>query len=231
MIIALGTVLIPRIAQYIENKEKHQLKVMIDTSFSFICILGIPIAFGLFLFSQEILISLSGSEFQNASGSMQITAPLIILIGLAHLFGFQLLIPFGLEKKYFMATLWGMTISIILNIILIPQIKDLGTAIATLSGEFVVMFLSLYFVNKHLEIKFPWKMFFNSIATCILFIPIAFTLKYLLENPLIIVIIAVPMCAFVFFFVQVFILKNIHILEFIQYLKNYILKKNGQISV
>lgn len=231
MIIALGTVLIPRITKCIENKETQQLKMMIDKSFSFICILGIPIAFGLFLFSQEILVSLSGSEFQNASMAMQITAPLVILIGLAHLFGFQLLIPFGLEKKYFIATLWGMSFSIILNIILIPLLKDLGTAIATLTGEFLVMSISFYFVNKNFVIRFPWKILFSSITTCLLFIPIALSLKYLLENSIIIVIVAVPICAFVFFFVQVSILKNNHILEFIQYLKNYILKKNGQISV
>lgn len=208
IVTVLGTVLIPRITQSMANKDNKQLNVLVNQSFSFICLIGIPITFGLFIFAKEFIISISGFEFISASTTMQITAPLALLIGLGHLFGFQLLIPAGLEKKYLFATIAGMLISIVLNLILVSSIKDKGTAIATLSGEFVVSLVSYYFVYRNINLTINWLQAIKAIVSSMFFLPIAYLLRPIIANPIVVLLIAIPSSALVYFTVQTKIFKN-----------------------
>nr|WP_319999853.1 flippase [uncultured Draconibacterium sp.] len=208
IVTVLGTVLIPRITQSMANKDNKQLNVLVNQSFSFICLIGIPITFGLFIFAKEFIVSISGFEFISASTTMQITAPLALLIGLGHLFGFQLLIPAGLEKKYLFATIAGMLISIVLNLILVSSIKDKGTAIATLSGEFVVSLVSYYFVYRNINLTINWLQAIKAIVSSIFFLPIAYLLRPIIANPIVVLLIAIPSSALVYFTVQTKIFKN-----------------------
>lgn len=220
IVIVLGTVLIPRITQCLANKDTQQLNSLINKSFSFICLIGIPIAFGLFLFAQEFIISISGIDFSSATLTMKITAPLALLIGLGHLFGFQLLIPANLERKYLVATICGMAISIILNILLITSLKDKGTAIATISGEFVVSLISYYYVYSKMKISINWSVALKSIIACLIFIPIAYFLRLNFDDTLVRLIIAIPLTSILYFLIQFFIFKNSLIKEGIVVLQN-----------
>lgn len=225
LIIALGTVLIPRITQALQQNNNRAIEQLSNQSLAFISILGIPIAFGLFLFAEEFLLSFSGDKFIMAATTMKIIAPLIILIGLGHLFGFQLLIPAGLQKKYFTATVWGMLASIILNVILIPLIKDKGTAIATLSGEIIVTSISFYFVMTKIKVKLNGKLILHSFLVSTLFIPIAYVLKTEMNHPILILGTGIISCTIVYFFIQIFILKNPYIKDILQLIMQRFAKK------
>lgn len=213
LVIALGIVLIPKITQSFENKDNNLLQSLIDKSFSFICLLGIPMSFGLFIFAPEFILVLSGEEFSAAILTMQITAPLAIIIGLAHLFGFQLLIPAGLEKKYLYATLAGMTVSVILNLLLISSFKDKGAAIATLTSEIVVTFISFYYVNKKMKLAFNWSLVLKSMIASLIFLPIAFILRTYQTDVIVRLFLAISSSAFFYFMIQTYIFKNIYIKE------------------
>lgn len=208
IVTVLGVVLIPKITQSIANNDIPTLNKLANYSFSFICLIGIPIAAGLFLFASEFIISISGTEFSSAILTMKITAPIALLVGFGHLFGFQLLIPAGLEKKYLIATICGMVISIILNLILINGLKDKGTAIATLSGELVVSFIAFYYVYKKMNLSINWWAALQALIACIIFIPLAYLLRQYINDAIIRLIIAIPISAILYFFTQAFIFKN-----------------------
>jgi len=226
LVTALGVVLIPRITQSIENNDKHLLQSLTDKSFSFICFLGIPISFGLFLFAPEFILAISGSQFAMATLTMQITAPLALLIGLGHLFGFQLLIPAGLEKKYLIATISGMLISIILNIILISSLKDKGTAIAIVTGELVVSFISFYFVYKKMKLAINWFLALKSIIACLIFLPIAYILRAYQIEVILRLIIAISSSAFLYFLIQIYIFKELQVKESFNSVFSHLFKIN-----
>lgn len=220
IVTVLGVVLIPRITQSIANKDTKSLNSLINNSFSFICLIGIPIAFGLFLFAQEFIISISGIEFSSAILAMKITAPLALLIGFGHLFGFQLLIPAGLEKKYLIATICGMTISIILNLLLINSLKDKGTAIATLSGEFVVSFIAFYYVYKEMKISINWFSALRAITASIVFIPLTYFLRIYIDDTVLRLLIAIPSAALFYFLIQFYVFRNPLIKEGLVMIRN-----------
>jgi len=213
LVLALGTVLIPRISQSIANKETDLLQSLVDKSFSFIVLIGIPISAGLLVFAPEFILALSGSEFSSAILTMQITAPLVILIGLGHLFGFQLLIPAGLEKKYLIATIVGMLISVFLNVLLISSLKDKGTAIATVAGEIAVTFISFYFVNKQIKLNIRWALVIKSIIATLVFLPIAYFLRHYQVELILRLGIAIISSALFYFSIQLFLFKDIQLRE------------------
>jgi len=208
VLIALGTVLIPRITQSLESNDKTQVNNLINKSFAFTCLIGVPISFGLFLFAREFILSISGYEFANAVLTMKISAPLALIIGIAHIFGFQLLIPAGYERKYLWATLVGMGLSIGLNLLLIGSLKDKGAAIATLSSEIVVTAIAGYFAYKLIRFKIEWRLLVKAIVTCFLFIPIAYGVRSISENEIICLLIAIPFSALVYFSIQSRVFKN-----------------------
>lgn len=208
VLIALGTVLIPRITQSLESRDKIQVNKLINQSFAFTCLLGVPVSFGLFLFAKEFIISISGLEFANAVLTMKISAPLALIIGIAHIFGFQLLIPAGYERKYLWATLAGMVVSIVLNLLLISSFKDKGAAVATVVSEIVVTGIAGYFAYKFIKFKLDWGMLSKAFLSCLLFIPIAYGVRTVSENEIICLLIAVPLSALVYFGVQTWIFKN-----------------------
>nr|WP_319569916.1 flippase [uncultured Draconibacterium sp.] len=208
VLIALGTVLIPRITQSLERRDKIQINQLINQSFAFTCLLGVPVSFGLFLFAKEFIISISGPEFANAVLTMKISAPLALIIGIAHIFGFQLLIPAGYERKYLRATLAGVVVSIALNLLLIGSFKDKGAAVATLSSEIIVTAIAGYFTYKLIKIKLDWGILSKAFLSCLLFIPIAYGVRTISDNEVIRLLIAVPLSALVYFGIQAWIFKN-----------------------
>ncbi|QIA08543.1 flippase [Draconibacterium halophilum] len=208
VLIALGTVLIPRITQSLESRDQIQVNKLINQSFAFTCLLGVPISFGLFLFAEEFILSISGLEFTNAVLTMKISAPLALIIGIAHIFGFQLLIPAGYERKYLWATLVGMVVSIGLNLLLISSFKDKGAAIATISSEIVVTLIAGYFAYKFIKLKLNWRLLIKACVASILFIPIAYGVRSISENEIIRLLLAIPTAALVYFSIQSWVFKN-----------------------
>lgn len=217
---ALGVVLIPRITQSIANNDHKLLQSLTSKSFSFICLIGIPITFGLLVFAPEFIVSVSGVTFSKAILTMQITAPLALLIGFGHIFGFQLLIPAGLERKYLIATILGMLISVTLNLILIGKLKDVGTAIATVSGEFIVSLISFYFVYKYMSLSINWSIALKSFLACIIFIPLAYQIRLYFDDTVLRLIIAIPTAALLYFLIQTYIFKDPLVKEAMALLRN-----------
>jgi O-antigen/teichoic acid export membrane protein len=213
LVASLGTVLIPRITQSIDINDGKLTQRLTDKSFSFICLMGIPISFGLFIYSPEILMVFSGNQFMDAIPTMQIASPLVFLIGLGSIFGSQLLIPSGNEKGYLIATVFGLVISLVLNLTLIGIFKDKGTAFATVMSELVVSFTSFYYVNKRMKLNFNWKLAFNALVASLIFIPVALVVRYFEANYFIRLGIEVIVCAGLYFMVQIFIFKEVLIRE------------------
>jgi O-antigen/teichoic acid export membrane protein len=103
----------------------------------------------LLVFAPEFLYVFTGPQYSGAIPAMQITASLSFILGLGNIFGLQLLIPGGFRKQYLIATLFGVGISLGLNIILIGPFRETGAAVAMMTAETAVTLVSWYYVRKH----------------------------------------------------------------------------------
>ena len=208
LVASLGTVLIPRITQSIVSKDDELLQKLAGQSFSFICLLAIPISLGLFLYAPEIIIVFSGNQYLDAIPTMQIAAPLVILIGLGSIFGPQLLISSGKEKIFFIATVFGMITSVVLNVILIRLFRDKGAAIATIMAELVVTGIAYYFVYTQMKLRFNWGLGLKAVLASLVFIPIGIVVRDFAPNTFIRLGIEIISCTIVYFSIQLFVFKE-----------------------
>ena len=213
VITTLGVVLMPQITQCLAAGDRTTLRTLTERSFAYICLLAIPISAGLLVFAPEIMILFSGVGFEGAVPAMQISAALAILIGLGHLFGLQLLIPGGYEKKYLLATLAGMAVSLTINLLLIPVWKERGAALAMVISEVMVTGASFWFVSRIFSLRFNWTLILKSLAACLVFIPVALLLRETIDGLLLRLIIAVLACAGLYFLIQVAVFRDRHVRE------------------
>jgi len=216
IIISLATVLIPGISRSIAGQDKLSLEKMMDSSFAFICLLGIPVSAGLLVFAPEFLMVFTGPKFGDAKTAMQITAGLAFVIGLGNIFGLQLLIPGGFRKQYLIATLVGVGLSLVLNTLLIGPYGQNGAAVAMMAAETGVAGVSFYYIRKRIPIKFNWTLVVQAIGICLLFLPVAWLVRSWDTKPLIRLLVAVTSCAGLYFAILIFVLRERHLLELIQ---------------
>ncbi|WP_431293699.1 flippase [Pedobacter sp. P26] len=216
LIVSLGVVLMPQISKSIAAGTKTLTQNLIDKSFAFICIIGIPISIGLCVTAPEIMRIFSGKEFIPATFTMQIASPLVFFIGLGHVFGLQILVPSNHEKYYLFATICGMIVSLVVNVILIHIIQDKGAAVATVLGEFVVSAVSYHYITTKLSYKFEWSLVLKSIASCIIFIPIAVVNRMCFGNDFIVLVISAMLSFCSYFMIQLFVFRDKMSLEIIK---------------
>ncbi len=216
IIISLATVLLPGISRSIAGQDQLSLGKMMDSSFAFISLLGIPVSAGLYVFAPEMLHVFTSTDFVDAIPAMRITAGLAFVIGLGNIFGLQLLIPGGFRKQYLIATIFGAGISLVLNILLIGPLHETGAAIAMMAAETGVTLVCFYYIRKRIPINFNWKLVVQAIGICLLFLPVAWLVRSWDVTPLIRLLVAVASCAGLYFAVLIFVLRERHILELLQ---------------
>lgn len=144
---ALSTVLLPRVAYYIEHGMKEKFYEVTRKALNFIFLTALPLVVYFIAFAKESVIVLSGDAFYGAILPMQIIMPSVLFIGLTNVLGIQTLVPLGLEKKVFYSVLVGAIVDLIINMICIPLFLSSGASVGTVVAEFFVLLVQLWFLR------------------------------------------------------------------------------------
>jgi O-antigen/teichoic acid export membrane protein len=182
VIVAISMVMVPQISRAYSSQNKQALHTLIDKSYSFICLLCMPLAVGMYISAPFLVHLISGNKFASAVLPLQILSPIIILVGLNNVFGYQVLTPIGKEKQMLVAVIAGMVVSLILNLSLIPFLSYTGAAITNLLTECVVTYVCYYYVKKNLPVNLNGSFLFKSFTGSLLFFPIAYLIRHLNIN-------------------------------------------------
>jgi O-antigen/teichoic acid export membrane protein len=216
IVTSFGIILVPKIAKNLAEKNIDEVQALLSKSFSFIAFFSIPLGFGLAILAPELIIAFSSEKFIDSTFSMQILSVLPFLIGFGNFFGFQILIPAGKDKELLFSVIGGVIIGLLLNFLLVPQLKQLGAAIANVASELVVTFLFMYFVKKHYNYKFHIKPIYSAAFCSLLFIPIIYLLRAFHLNQYILIFLSASVCGIVYFFAQKALFKNTLVTDTIQ---------------
>jgi O-antigen/teichoic acid export membrane protein len=128
-----------------QNGGEEQFKILVKKCFDLIIGLSIPLVILLIGLSNEIIELFLGHSFQRAIAPLVITAPLVLIVSLSSIFGFQVLSALSKDKSILVSALMGMFVSIFLSFLLIPNLKENGAAITILITELTV---SVYLLCK-----------------------------------------------------------------------------------
>jgi O-antigen/teichoic acid export membrane protein len=215
IVTSLGVVLIPRLSYAIANNDQKLISRLLDKSINFVFTLGIPIMAGIYILAPELIYLFSGREFILAVVTMRILCPLIIVIGLSHIFGVQILITFSKDKLYLIAVATGAVTSLALNYLLIPYLAQNGAAITSVIAEIVVTTLTFILARKFIRIHIPVRLFIVNCLTIIPYFIIAYYARLFIGQAMIVVIITVLGSFITFVVCQVYLIKNQIILQLI----------------
>lgn len=128
--------------------SKESLKILSEKSLKYLFALGLPLAVGISMLADEIIILCYGDDFHFSIIVLQILAWDILLMFLINPLG-GLLISMKKEKN--VNIFFGLTalLNIILNLILIPSYSYIGAAVATVISETVLVTFYLLFISKY----------------------------------------------------------------------------------
>lgn len=208
IVTSAGVVLMPKIARTMAAQDWEAADTLVKRSFGFTAFLAIPVSIGLAVLAPEFIYVFSGKQFLQATLSMQIAAALPPVLGLGHLFAFQILVPANRNKQVFLSAIGGVLISTLMNLLLTAKLEDAGAAIANVAAECTVTMLYLYFIKRYVRFSFKWTLLVNALLCSLLFIPLVWLIRHVSDSALIRLLISIPVCTLVYLVAQLTLFKN-----------------------
>lgn len=151
LVVSLGTVMLPRMTNLLANKSKG-ISELLEHSIMFAMFLSSSLAFGIMGVSQEFVPLFYGEGFDTIKYIILIIMPTCLFIAFGNVIRTQYLLPHQKDSIYVGSAVLGALISITVNVLLIPQLMSIGSAIATVFAEFGVCFYQCYKIRKEIDI-------------------------------------------------------------------------------
>lgn len=171
LVTAIGTVMMPKIANTVASGDMKKVKYYIKNSFFFVSALSIPLMFGLMGVAPELSPWFFGNNFVGIEKLIVISSLIILAISWSNVLGMQLLVPLNKTKEFTISVTSGAIINFILNLVLIKRVGATGACISTIIAEFTVTSVQFYLIKNFIKAK-------ELIKPVLLFIPAA-TVMYI----------------------------------------------------
>lgn len=168
---AIGTVMMPKIANTVASGDMKKVKYYIKNSFFFVSALSIPLMFGLMGVAPELSPWFFGNNFAGIEKLIIISSLIILAISWSNVLGMQLLVPLNKTKEFTISVTSGAIINFVLNLVLIKKFGATGACISTIIAEFTVTSVQFYLIKDFIKAK-------EFIKPVLLFIPTA-TVMYI----------------------------------------------------
>ena len=226
MLITSGSaVLLPRLSLYVSNKERVKFNKILKDTTSLILMISVPMAIYFIFMAKDSIKLLGGESFLEATFTMQILMPILIISGFSNIMGNQILLPLNKEKYFMYAVTVGAIINLILNVFLIPTYGISGAAIATLVAEFGQMSIQWKFSKDYLRENIS----INTILNIIFSVTISSIFLYLLLDSLnyssFINLVISSVLFFCTYIVALFVLREKILIELLKNVKKSFIKK------
>lgn len=160
IIVALGSVMLPRMSHMVAKGETEKSKKYIENSMYFILFLSSALAFGIAAIAPEFIPLFFGREFIPTVHVVIFLTPIIVFISWANVIRTQYLIPNKKDKIYIYSVSIGALVNLVVNFLLISRLGALGAAFGTLGAELSVAVIQTIAVKKELNI---WDYFLSGL--------------------------------------------------------------------
>ena len=221
IVTALGTVMIPRIGYYFEQKDTEQIQNLMYRGYRFVWFLGIPLCFGLVAVSSNFVPWFFGEGYDAVTPLLRILAFLVLAIGINNVTGMQYLIPTKRQNIFTFTVIIGACVNFVFNILVIRAYSAAGAAIASVFAETVIAVAQLIIVRKELSPLRVLKESVNYFLAGIVMVVALWTMGAALSSSLVNTLLMVA-CGMVIYFGVLFVLRD----EFLISNAGKILKKD-----
>ena len=153
LVTSLGVVMLPRMSNTFANGDIKKMDEYLNRSLRGVAYVSIPMTIGLASISNEFVPWFFGEEFSAVSYLMIILSPILFLIAMSNVLGTQYLLPSNRTKEFTASVTCGAIINVLLNLVLIPKYKAIGSCISTVVAEFTVTAIQYFCLKKNINKK------------------------------------------------------------------------------
>ncbi|UTX36518.1 flippase [Ligilactobacillus salivarius] len=179
---ALGTVMLPHIANAFANKEYDKVNKLLYKSFDYVTAISIPMAFGLAGIAKTLVPVFYGSGYYPVSKAIMIESIVIVLISWSGTVGTQYLLPTNRVKQYTTSIILGAMVNIILNFPLITKWGLYGAMMSTVFSELIVTLYQLLCIKNIVKLNILFTHSTKYIMSgIIMFIPV-YSISLIMNN-------------------------------------------------
>ena len=146
---AFTNVMLPRMSSLLANGEKDRFQELVNRSFSVMSTCCIPLILCSMIMAPQIVYILSGPGYEGAILPMRIIMPAAFAVGVAQVLAIQVLMPMKKDKVLLVASIIGAVVSLLINLLVVPYIESVGSAVVLLCSEAVVTGAYLWYVLAH----------------------------------------------------------------------------------
>lgn len=148
VITAMGTVMMPHVANAFSKGNKDKAIEYLYDGFSFVSALSFPMMFGLIAIVNKFVPLFFTNKFGNVIPVMISESLIIIFIAWSNAIGVQYLLPTKQVRAFTLSVVIGAVINLLANIPLIYLFGAIGAGISTTLAEFSVTFYQLIRIRK-----------------------------------------------------------------------------------
>ncbi len=205
---ALTTVLVPKVAQLIDDRDDVRLREIADKTFSLIYIASVPvIVFGV-IFAPEIIRLIAGAGFEGAVTPFRIVIFLILVIGLEQIVIQQFLMASVDTRSIALVSTVGAVVGLSMNFILTPRIASVGSAIAWGCSELAVLVSGSIMLYRKMGICISFRELFKSILMGLLYVITLIMVKTICGYPMLSLILGCGVTCVLFLFINLKLQRN-----------------------
>ena len=217
----LGSVMMPRVSHLIAENKNDEFNRLIQKSYDFTIALSLPLAIGVIVCAPAIIKLLCGQEFEAATLTSQIIAPVIFMVGISNVIGIQVLYPKGKINTVILSCLFGAILDLILSIFLIPYFSYNGTAVAYLAAEITTTLVMCILGRKFIRLQYFKK---THLTYCFGAILMGCIVMFVGKMPIQSILVYQLICGILVYFIYLLLNKDI----FVMTLLGKIFKRNEE---
>lgn len=215
---AFTGVMLPRMSSILSKGSMDEFKDLTTKSFDCLLLFSLPCIVISELYTPEIIRIVGGTGYEGAILPFRIIMPLMFVVGYEQIIIVQILTPLKKDIAILINSSCGALVSLILNIILVPSLASVGSAIVWHVSELIVLLSAQRFVTKYVNYKIPKEKLFRALLSLLPAVLICLLLNTLNNNSFINLFVGICIVYVSYFIFQVCIFKNEIILHFANYM-------------
>jgi O-antigen/teichoic acid export membrane protein len=205
---AVTVAIFPSLINLYHSQQIEKFRELIRQVFFVLVSLSIPAIVIFISCAKEIVHVLFSQNFDRSILPLQITAPLILIVSLSSIFGFQVLSALAKDRQILYSAIIGMSVSVVLSILLVPSLMEVGEAITILVTELSVSVSFIYFTKKYFKVGGLTNMFLKQLVGALPYLVFVIIFKSIIADS-IIVLTSISIISLIWFCIyHLFILKN-----------------------
>lgn len=219
---AFTGVMFPRLSSILAKGDLNEFWQKIDMSTEILLAFSFPMVCLSIVFGPNLLCIIVGHGFEGSYLPFQIISALILIIGYEQILVMQILMPMKFDKAILRNSIVGAVVAIVLNLFIVGSIGATGTAIVWLSSEACVFILSVIYISKHTNYRFPGKVFLRYFIVHLPLMLLLVLIKVICQlNDIVMITVALASTAVYCIIIQTIYLKCPVILKTIKIIHSY----------